>query len=313
MFGSEVLDVAIGLIFVYLVLSLICSAACEAIEAVLKSRSLYLKRGLQELLNDPSGKELVADVYSHPLVCSLFAGQYDPSKPGNLPSYIPPANFALALMDIVGIAKVAKGAAGSPEAEMIRSTLEAYAAKNPAVSQALLTIANTTEFDLSRMRSAIEGWYNSSMDRVSGWFKRRTHWVVLALGLTIAAGINADTILITNSLATDKSVRDSLISAATEQAKQEKQPNDTASLNFDADMQKIREAGLPLGWTTSAGSSHRVPQTWRAWLVKILGLILTTFAISLGGPFWFDLLNQFMVVRSTIKPQEKSPTEPSKS
>ncbi|HEY4086088.1 MAG TPA: hypothetical protein VGM43_09125 [Bryobacteraceae bacterium] len=310
MFGSEVLDVALGLIFIYLVLSLICSAACEAIEAVLKSRSAYLKRGLQELLSDPSGKELVAEVYSHPLVCSLFTGQYNPSKDGNLPSYIPPANFALALMDIVGVAKAVKGAAGSPEAETIRNTLEAYAAKNPAVSQALLTLAHTTEFDLNRMRSAIEGWYNSSMDRVSGWFKRRTHWVVLALGLIIAVGINADTILITNSLATDKSLRESLVLAASEDAKR---TDAIASQNFQNDMQTIREAGLPLGWTTSASSSHRVPQTWREWLVKMLGLILTTFAISLGGPFWFDLLNQFMVVRSTIKPQEKSPVEPSKS
>lgn len=309
MFGSEVLDVALGLIFIYLVLSLICSAVCEAIEAVLKSRSLYLKRGLQELLNDSSGKELVAELYSHPLVCSLFTGQYDPAKRGNLPSYIPPGNFALALMDIVGVARTVKSATGSAEAETIRNTLAAYAARNPAVSQALLTLAHTAEFDVTRMRSAIEAWYNSSMDRVSGWFKRRTHWVVLALGLTIAAAINADTILITNSLATDKSLRTSLVSAASEHAKQS---SDAASQHFEDDMQKIREAGLPLGWTSSTGS-HRVPQTWRAWLVKILGLMLTAFAISLGGPFWFDLLNQFMVVRSTIKPQEKSLTEPSKS
>jgi hypothetical protein len=213
-------------------------------------------------------------------------------------------------MDIVGVAKAVKGAAGSPEAETIRSTLAAYAAKNPAVSQALLTLAHTTEFDLTRMRSAIEAWYNSSMDRVSGWFKRRTHWVVLALGLIIAAGINADTILITNSLATDKSLRASLVLAASEDAKH---TDAIASQNFQNDIQTIREAGLPLGWTSSTTGSHSVPQTWRAWLVKVFGLILTAFAISLGGPFWFDLLNQFMVVRSTIKPQEKSPVEPSKS
>jgi hypothetical protein len=310
MLGSEVLDVALGLIFIYLVLSLICSAVCEAIEAVLKSRSLYLKRGLQELLNDPSGKELVAELYSHPLVCSLFTGQYDSSKRGNLPSYIPSGNFALALMDIVGVARTVKSAAGSTEAETIRSALVAYSAKNPAVSRALLTLAHTVEFDVTRMRSAIEAWYNSSMDRVSGWFKRRTHWVVLALGLIIAAGINADTILITNSLATDKSLRASLVSAASEHAKQ---ADTAASQDFQKDIQKIRETGLPLGWTLSNMDSRRVPQTWRAWLVKILGLILTAFAISLGGPFWFDLLNQFMVVRSTIKPQEKSQTEPSKS
>jgi hypothetical protein len=308
MFGSEILDVALGLILIYLVLSLICSAACEAIEAVLKSRSLYLRRGLQELLHDPSGKELVTELYKHPLVCSLFTGQYDPSKRGNLPSYIPPGNFALALMDIVGVARNMKAAAGSPDAEKIRSALEAYAAKNPAVSQALLTLAHTVDFDIARMRSAIEAWYNSSMDRVSGWFKRRTHWVVLALGMAIAAGINADTILIANRLSTDKSLRASLVSAAAEHAKQA-----GTSQYFDGDIQKIREAGLPLGWTTSAADSRRVPRTWRQWLVKIMGLILTAFAISLGGPFWFDLLNQFMVVRSTIKPQEKSPVEPSKS
>jgi len=310
MFGSEVLDVAIGLIFVYLVLSLICSAACEAIEAVLKSRSLYLKRGLQELLNDPSGKELVAELYSHPLVCSLFTGQYDPSKQGNLPSYIPPGNFALALMDIVGVARTVKAAAGSPDAEEIRSALEAYAAKNPAVSQALLTLAHTVNFDVTRMRSAIEAWYNSSMDRVSGWFKRRTHWVVLALGLVIAAGINADTITITNSIATDKSLRESLVAASSAEAKQSAGADSKA---FQDDIQRIREAGLPLGWTRSKTDPRHVPQAWNEWLMKIFGLILTAFAISLGGPFWFDLLNQFMVVRSTIKPQEKSPTEPSKS
>jgi hypothetical protein len=308
MFGSEVLDVALGLILIYLVLSLICSAACEAIEAVVKSRSLYLRRGLQELLHDPSGKELVADLYAHPLVCSLFTGQYDASKRGNLPSYIPPGNFALALMDIVGVAKGVKAAAGSPEAEQIRNALEAYAAKNPAVSRALLTLAHTVDFDMTRMRSAIEAWYNSSMDRVSGWFKRRTHWVVLALGLVIAVGINADTILIANSLATDKSLRASLVSAAAEHAKEA-----GASQDFRSDIQQIREAGLPLGWSRSASDSRRVPGTWRQWLVKIMGLILTAFAISLGGPFWFDLLNQFMVVRSTIKPREKSPPEPSKS
>ena len=128
--------------------------------------------------------------------------------------------------------------------------------------------------------------------------------------MIIAAGINADTILITNSLATDKSLRASLVLAASEDAKR---TDAIASQNFQNDMQKIREAGLPLGWTGSTASSHGVPQTWQAWLVKMLGLLLTTFAISLGGPFWFDLLNQFMVVRSTIKPQEKSLSEPSKS
>jgi hypothetical protein len=43
----------------------------------------------------------------------------------------------------------------------------------------------------------------------------------------------------------------------------------------------------------------------------VLGLLITAFAISLGAPFWFDLLNKFMIVRATVKPKEKSPDEAS--
>jgi hypothetical protein len=41
-----------------------------------------------------------------------------------------------------------------------------------------------------------------------------------------------------------------------------------------------------------------------------MGLAITVFAISLGAPFWFDMLNKIMVIRSTVKPKEKSPDEP---
>jgi hypothetical protein len=43
-----------------------------------------------------------------------------------------------------------------------------------------------------------------------------------------------------------------------------------------------------------------------------LGVFLTALAVSQGAPFWFDLLNKIIVIRSTIKPHEKSPDQPSK-
>ena len=42
------------------------------------------------------------------------------------------------------------------------------------------------------------------------------------------------------------------------------------------------------------------------WLETLTGWLITTLALSLGAPFWFDTLNKFMVVRSTVKPKEKS-------
>jgi hypothetical protein len=57
MFGSDVLEVAIGLIFVYLLLSVICSAINETIEVWLKKRGADLERGIRELSPRTRGHE----------------------------------------------------------------------------------------------------------------------------------------------------------------------------------------------------------------------------------------------------------------
>lgn len=321
MFGSEVLDVAIGLVFVYLVLSLICSAACELIESMLKRRAAYLERGLRELLSDADGERLVREVYNHPLISSLFTGNYQPDRKSNLPSYIPPENFSLALMNIVGLYGVQSSGSSQAQSivsppvgivspEWVRSTIRLSSQASPHLTQALLVIADSSGYDLSKIRASIEGWYNSSMDRVSGWFKRRSHVVILILGFTVSVVINADTISITNSLATNKSLREALVSAASDSSKALVTPVPT---DFDSRLRQIRNAGLPLGWTTEPNDSRRVPRIPQEWFIKIFGLALTALAISLGGPFWFDTLNRFIVVRSTVKPSEKSADEPSKS
>ena len=106
MFNTTVIDVVIGLVFVYLLLSLMCSAANEMIEGWLKNRAADLERGLRELLKDPQGNGLVKKVYDHPLISGLFEGTYDPQEVGKLkralgklklPSYIPARTFALVL------------------------------------------------------------------------------------------------------------------------------------------------------------------------------------------------------------------------
>ena len=329
MFGSEVLDVAIGLVFIYLVLSLICSAACELIESVLKKRALLLSRGLQELLSDPTGAGIVREVYNHPLVASLFRGKYEPGRKSNLPSYIPPQNFAIALMDIVGLcgprANVAATAiystVPSPSIliapvtpEWMRTTIQSNLPSSPDVSEALLALAHAAGYDPAALQKHIEAWYSSTMDRVSGWFKQHTNLVILAVGLILSLAINADTITIANSLATDKALRNTLVSAATEASKNPQQLNDSAGgNNFQTYVRQIRGAGLPLGWAVSTADLRHVPETPGEWSFKFIGLILTALAVSLGAPFWFDTLNQIMALRSTVKPRNAASPDDEKS
>ena len=74
---------------------------------------------------------------------------------------------------------------------------------------------------MTRVRLSIEAWFNSTMDRVSGWYKRRTQIILFAVGLAMAATLNIDTVDICNHLVSDPSLRSSLVATAQEYAKNE--------------------------------------------------------------------------------------------
>ena len=85
---------------------------------------------------------------------------------------------------------------------------------------------------------------------------------------------------------------------------------------------ELRGYGFPMGWSWEGKWPTAVPQCAlharagqpcelgvRGLLAMVIGWFITAFAISLGAPFWFDILNKIMVIRSTVKPFEKSPPE----
>ena len=338
----NVLDVAIGLVVVYLLLSLICSSVSEGLESILKNRSRQLERGIREILSDPDGTQLANLVYNHPLICGLFQGHYDPAQlrkgwwgPGkmygntNLPSYIPATNFALAVLDVVLPAAGERpgGAAGSLQplggSPVDHGAALRQAALNfpiPQVSRALVILIDASAQDVTRIRLSIESWFNSTMDRVSGWYKRRTQIILFTVALTMAAGLNVDTVDICNHLVSDPSLRSSLVATAQEYAKDDTfsgqraaipaQENALQQVNARADrveqnLSRLHDLGVPIGWSKS-------PQDGYHWFLKIAGILASALAAALGAPFWFDILNRFVVIRSTIKPREKSPEEKSK-
>jgi hypothetical protein len=319
MFNFELLDIGIGLAFVYLLLSLICSAVSEMTEGWLKKRASDLERGLRELLNDPGGTGLVSKLYDHPLVSGLFKGRYDPSKITNgryptgttLPSYIPSRNFALALMDLVLPASAAtpSGATGATAASGTPATVNALqplrnaiaTIQNPQVEKALMTLLDAAGDDIAKARENIEAWYDSAMERVSGWYKRYSQVIIFILGFVVAGLMNADTVSIARALSTDAALRSALVNEAQEYTKVQASgaPMSVAAQEklkkADEELRKLR---LPLGWGAALDNSGS------GWLLRVVGWLLTAIAISLGAPFWFDLLNKFMSARSAMKPEE---------
>lgn len=330
MFGSEILDVAIGLIFVYLLLSLIASAVREGIEAWLKTRAIHLERGIRELLH--GNTQLTRDLYSHPLISSLYRGSYDASKIGSdglmprksdLPSYIPSKNFAVAMLDLVvrgrdvTSAAAAEGTAPLISLESVRERVSTI--QEPHVQRALLSAIDTAQGDLNAAQANIEAWFNGSMDRVSGWYKRESHKVLLIIGIFTALLVNADTIAIARKLYRDPSTRAVVVAQAAEYTRQQAQANGSGQLqgdsaNVQALYSRVNGLGLPIGWSGVRYApewNDSLSGFWSALLAPLFGWLITGLAISLGAPFWFDTLNRIMVIRSTVKPHEKSPEEAS--
>ena len=330
--GWTMLDVAIGLIVMYVLLSLLCSSMNEGIETFLKNRSRLLERGVREILQDPDGSKVTHLLYNHPLVYGLFQGKYDAAfaKPGklyektNLPSYIPSANFALAILDIVlpasGTQPSGASAALAPGSQpgLVQQLREA--ALNfpvPGVGRGLVVLIDASGNDLMVVRKAIEKWFDTSMDRVSGWYKRQTQITLFAIALAVSSFMNVDTVRIVNRLLTDPAMRNSLVSTAQEYARNGAagQATNQNWLNeVKANESKLEGLGIPIGWNQNeASEKDKYPgRLWLYWLLKGAGILASALAATLGAPFWFDVLNRFVVIRSTIKPQEKSQPEASK-
>lgn len=375
MSGFEMLDVAIGIIFIFLLLSLICTAINELVESKLKLRAVDLEQGIRNLLNEPTGMDLTQKLYDHQLVYSLFRGTYNPrlirnnnadttvnntdnnlmdkryARGQNLPSYIPSRNFALALMDILvpatsTTASGATGALAKPLAALptptenggqrapadpmplapLRTAVLAIQ-NNDRLQKALLSIIDAAGNDTTKAREGIENWFNSGMDRVAGWYKRRVQKIVFVMGFVLAILMNADSIAIFTNLANDRPLREAIVA----EAKGYKNPaTDNASDNekLVKNVKTLDELGLPIGWGWAsyfndgkdAVRNYKAVPTfdtdhfWNSlgsWFLKAFGWFITGMAVSLGAPFWFDMLSKIMVIRSTVKPHEKSQEEAS--
>jgi hypothetical protein len=371
MFNSAILEVATGIVFIYLLLSLMCTALREGIEGFLRTRASYLESGIRELLFDAEGTNLAKSFYEHPLIYSLYPGKYTspaagktagPLTKGNtLPSYIPAGNFAAALVDIVARGPgPLSSSAGSPNATPhpntnstqpitiadVRQHLQLI--QNLPVQRAVLAALDTAEGDLEKAKKNLEHWYDSAMDRVSGRYKRSTQGVLFWIGLFIAVGFNIDTISLADYLYRNETQRGAIVA----QAGVVLDDKNFLLENYDKVKDQIENLQLPIGWdflfkenaqekieklkaeqaaaqakassqntanaqTTPSGDPSMIDRltpfwnSYHAFFMKPLGWLLTAFAITLGAPFWFDLLNKIMIIRSTVKPHEKSPEEAS--
>ena len=321
MFGIESLEVMIGIVTVYLIFALACTAIVEAISTWLNVRSGNLEAALEEFLHGSidDGKRFTEAFFAHPIVQSLSKGD------DGRPSYIAPEIVGQVVTSLIC---TKEGAASLREAiDNLPGT-----GHDNRIKGLLDSLHSEARDDIAAFRKLVEYHYDAAMDRASGWYKKKTQTYALVVSTVLVLFANVDTIQLANSLSANPEARAKMIeiaqlelNAAKEaqaQVAQESEPEqpspDTATTNTAADPLReakdrsenaaktlakanaeLSSAGIQLGWSAP-------PSGLGSWASKICGLLVSILAISLGAPFWFDILNRIMQVRAAgVSPREK--------
>lgn len=306
--------------------------------------------------------------YKHPSIKYLSA-----SSIRSKPSYINPANFSSTIVKMLRgrfydksvpeMVAIYQKLHDTPDNQLPIVTVGAVdpvmAQIQPETLDQLRQIYVDAEQDINKFKTLLENWYNDTMDRAIGWYKRLTTRILFIIGFCLALWGNVDTFKIYHILATNQTAREQMVQMAIQsQHKYANLPEtadtfDVQKARFDSaayatvqnDVNKANSI-LGIGRITKQDSvdykklliaKHATGQQIDSIKFKqnqpnspllnplrrqlkdlnlqfkqqqenmhfkevdwssFFGWIVMAFAITLGAPFWFDLLNKFINLRS---------------
>jgi len=302
---APIIEIAIALAAAFWVTSLASSSAVEWLsQNVLKKRAKDLDKVLRGLLDgDTTLKDLETSAVGSFKQTSVYRAMQMSSsrkrganfKNDRMPSYISARSFAdgvvEVLIDVKG--RIEDGAATVDE---VVATLP-----DGPLKGRLITLLTEVDDDLVRVKAGLEGWFDDSMDRLEGAYKRWSQWVLLLTGFVVAAVLNISAVTIALDLWNDAPLR-----AATADAVLEKLPCPDDEPDCDAET-KLEEVGLtlPVGWSDQARPEREL---WPL-LLAVTGWLITGLATMLGAPFWFDILGRLGNLRQTRGVPPKAPDD----
>ncbi|MEO8148020.1 MAG: hypothetical protein ABI723_10305 [Bacteroidia bacterium] len=259
MFGSVALDVTIGLVFVFLLYSLMATIINEIIATFIGMRARFLRKGIERMLNDEyiekfergfglwlNFKILLKKIwlrfsaillienyrfkntlahafYSHPYMFYMGENKFH-SKPG----YLKNENFSRVLIAVLNgegknnpeniLAAIKKGEVTIRD--VIKKEDIIYKIDEATKSELKDRLVEV-DMDIKKFKASLESWFDDTMDRASGWYKRKVQLLLFVIGLIIAVIFNVNTFKIVGVLSKDKDARNQLVTLASNVSKQQ--------------------------------------------------------------------------------------------
>lgn len=321
-----VLEFTISIVLIFLLLSMVVSGLTEYWNSRVgkNSRSSLLFESLLKVFNDPHNRNFTEALYRHPLI--------ENSKPteNDLPAYLDAKTISQAVIEVIirdqvpyqiqydteGRPKVIE-----PDIESLDTFMlfkNSVAQLKPSDLKSMLQSFLHGSSSLDELKPKIELWYNSYMDRVSGWYKKRMKKPLFITALLVTVFINADLFRISKAVWTDDELRNSLVEQAVQLSrdstyvaqmankKPEEQKKTAKEIYAD-----LRLKNLPLGWTSELPDDEKgilklIEHNYRKFLRQpstFFGWFLMAFALHMGAPFWFEALVKLVNIRGAgVKP-----------
>jgi len=299
------LEIVIGIIFVILLLSLLATTVMELIAGLLTLRGHNLQRALKHILGQSGNLVIFEQFRENALFKQLstrWLGRHYP------PSYMASSSFWSILFQILREDRIIK------TIEELRQAIESL--PDDTLKSALLQLLaeveheyETGEEKFKAFKREVEAWYDNIMDRASGWYKRSTQAILLVIGIIIAVSFDADVIELYTELSANPEVAAQIADQAedfilTNQLLLE-QVDTTREFDTERALEELNnlveqnirplQGPLGLGWD----ANEMANQDFNDWLLKIAGWFVMALSITLGAPFWFDLLKMLVNIRSS--------------
>ncbi len=249
---NPIIETAIGLVFVYLLLSMICSALQEWIATLLGLRAKTLFEGITNMLCGDAN--LRDQIYAHPLIAGLSRKTRLDKVLGReaRPSYISPETFSKAFL---AAARVPDALAASTKPTKTNNGQPL----NVNTQELIDTLQAVAPGTIDDLRKNVGDWYNDAMDRVSGWYKRKTQGILLILGLIVAIAFNADSLMLARAFWTDPNLRAGVVSAAQQYVKDH--PNGVDSPAIVGNAQISNSTAATGNQTSATDIANNYPST----------------------------------------------------
>jgi len=314
MLGSQAIETAIGLAVMFFILATAASATTETISRFMKKRSADLERTIKDMLSS-----WISDDVERSLTKRKKRAEKAQEVRGEADNF-------MRMFKGTSIWQAAEAAAGRSLIQRKKMRNSYLSAKSFAdavhevlTSQPAETLAEALPVSLGNrlaalqkeakrgmldVKAGLETWFDETMNRAEGAYKRWASLVLFFAGLSLAVLGNASTTDMAQDLWQNSATRQAVAAAAGNITSDT--ANDIKDVGTATD--ELASFQLPVGWdvtktddddTNDGLIAFLKHSTFWPGMFTVLGWVLTALLVMLGGPFWFDLLSRLVSLRGS--------------